>query len=49
MNDEPLAAAHGTHRRIEGGAPLCDLFVSLGQRMGVGVDRFGDSRGALRL
>ncbi|MFO0828006.1 MAG: DUF1552 domain-containing protein [Phycisphaerales bacterium] len=47
--NEGLTAAHGTLRRVDGDPPLCDLFVSLAARMGVSLDRFGDSRGALRL
>jgi hypothetical protein len=47
--DESLAAAHGTHRRLVGDVPLCDLFVSLAARAGAPVERFGDSRGPVRL
>ena len=47
--DEPLAAAHGRHLRLPGDTPLCDLFVSLALRAGAPLDRFGDSRGAIRL
>lgn len=47
--EDPLAAFHGTHRRLAGDAPLCDLFVSLAARAGAPLVRFGDSRGALRL
>ena len=42
--DEPLAAAHGTHRELSKDAPLCDVFLSMAARMGVDLDRFGDSR-----
>jgi hypothetical protein len=47
--DDPLAVAHGTHRDLGADTPLCDLFLSLAARMDVRLDRFGDSRGPLRL
>lgn len=43
--DDALAAGHGRHIALEGDVPLCDLFVSLADRSGVPLDRFGDSRG----
>lgn len=43
--DEALAAGHGRHIALEGDVPLCDLFVSLADRSGASIDRFGDSRG----
>ena len=43
--DDPLTAGHGRHVALEGDVPLCDLFVSLAERSGVALDRFGDSRG----
>jgi hypothetical protein len=41
--------SHGTHVRHEGehNAPLCNLFVTLLQAMGIGADSFGQSTGAL--
>ncbi len=41
--------AHGQHIVHEGGenAPLCDLYVTLLQRMGVETDAFGQSTGTL--
>jgi hypothetical protein len=41
--------AHGQHIVSEGehNAPLCDLFVTLLQRMGVETDSFGQSKGVL--
>ena len=47
--EDSLAAAHGRYVATEGDRPLCDLFLSIAQRMDVSLDRFGDSRGALRL
>lgn len=47
--DEPLATAHGTYRRLAGDVPLCDLFLSLAERAGAPIERFGDSRGLVRL
>jgi hypothetical protein len=37
----------GRHLRYDGERPLCDLHLSLAQRMGVAVDAFGDSTGPL--
>jgi hypothetical protein len=39
----------GRHLPSPKGTPLCNLYVSLLKRMGVDVDRFGDSTGALEL
>jgi len=47
--DEPLAAGHGRHVVLDGDVPLCDLFLSLADRSGVALDRFGDSRGRFRV
>lgn len=47
--DEPLARAHGSYRRFDGDRPMCDLYLSIAQRMGVPLDRFGDSRQTLAL
>ncbi len=46
---EALTSAHGTYRRFEGDVPLCDLLVSVASRMGVAMERFGDSRGVLKV
>jgi hypothetical protein len=37
----------GRHVRYKAGTPMCNLFVTLLDRMGVPVERFGDSTGAL--
>ena len=37
----------GRHVKYERDTPLCNLYVSMLDRMGVKVDRFGDSTGAL--
>lgn len=37
----------GRHLRYEKDTPLCNLYVSMLQRVGAKVDRFGDSTGAL--
>ncbi|TWT54941.1 hypothetical protein Pla22_25950 [Rubripirellula amarantea] len=36
---------HGQHVRLEEGTPLCNLFVTMLQRMGMEVDSFAGSRG----
>jgi len=41
------ADAAGRHLRFEEVRPLCDLHVSLLQRMGVATDGFSDSAGPL--
>ena len=46
---EALTSGHGTYRRVSGDVPLCNLFVSVAERMGVVMERFGDSRGALKV
>ena len=38
----------GRHVTWPKGTPLCNLYVSMLQRMGVGVDGFADSTGALK-
>ncbi|MDZ4754723.1 MAG: DUF1552 domain-containing protein [Phycisphaerae bacterium] len=47
--DNGLGAAHGSFRALRADTPLCDLYLSLARRMGVSLERFGDSRGALAL
>jgi Protein of unknown function (DUF1552) len=47
--DDPLAVAHGQYVATQRDRPLCDLFLSVAARMDVALDRFGDSRGSLRL
>jgi hypothetical protein len=37
----------GRHVRYPKKTPLCNLYVSMLQRVGVPVDTFGDSKGAL--
>lgn len=37
----------GRHLRLSGGQPMCNLYVSMMRRMGMRVDRFGDSTGSL--
>ena len=39
--------AAGRHLRFEEERPLCDLHLSLLQRMGVAAESFGDSTGRL--
>lgn len=39
--------AVGRHLRFEEERPLCDLHLSLLQRMGVAAESFGDSAGSL--
>ena len=38
----------GRHIAIERHTPLCNLYVSMLERMGVKTPRFGDSTGALK-
>ena len=40
--------ATGQHLASPQGTPLCNLYVSMLDRMGVAVPRFGDSSGALK-
>lgn len=47
--DDALAKAHGSYRALRRDTPLCDLYLSLADRMGTPLDRFGDSAGLLRL
>ncbi|MGV2337226.1 MAG UNVERIFIED_CONTAM: hypothetical protein LVR18_25095 [Planctomycetaceae bacterium] len=37
----------GRHIAAEGSVPLCNLYLSMLDRMGVEVERFGDSTGRL--
>ncbi|RYD28722.1 MAG: DUF1552 domain-containing protein, partial [Verrucomicrobiaceae bacterium] len=37
----------GCHLRLSGGQPMCNLYVSMMSRMGLKMDRFGDSTGDL--
>jgi hypothetical protein len=39
--------ATGQHLHFEGERPLCDLYLSMLQRMGVATESFGDSQGTL--
>ena len=39
----------GQHIRSNKGTPLCNLYVTMLERMGAKVDRFGDSTGPLKL
>ncbi len=38
----------GRHLRVSDGKPMCNLYVSMMQRMGQKLDRFGDSTGDLQ-
>ena len=40
---------HGRHLRLNGETPMCNLYLSLLDRMGVKEERFGDSTGRLDL
>jgi len=40
--------ATGRHLQYEKNTPLCNLYVSMLERMGTKVDRFGDSSGPLK-
>ena len=39
----------GLHVAYPRETPMCDLLLSMTDRMGVRLDRFGDSRGRLRI
>ncbi|MBL9149369.1 MAG: DUF1552 domain-containing protein [Phycisphaerae bacterium] len=45
--DDRLTGGHGEYRRFDRERPMCDLYLSLAQRMGVTLDRFGDSTAPL--
>lgn len=47
--DDPLARRHGGSVAVGRDRPLCDLFLSVAERMGVTLDRFGDSAAPLRV
>lgn len=39
----------GRHLRLSEGVPMCNLYVSMMRRMGLKMDRFGDSTGGLEM
>ena len=46
---EAAGLRHGKNNYFQGKTPLANLFVSMMQTMGAGVDAFGDSTGTIDL
>jgi hypothetical protein len=46
---EGFGVQQGLHQRVDGQTPIANLFVGMGQAMGVPINSFGDSNGVVEL